>query len=68
MARVSPFRQGPMVAESDVVDVVVDWVHWYNDARLRSTLGYRSPAEFEELYYVEVNGAFSGVAASKLAA
>lgn len=31
-AKDSPFRSGPLAMESDVVDVVVDWVHWYNNA------------------------------------
>jgi len=30
IAKDSPFRDGPLAAESDVADVVVDWVHWYN--------------------------------------
>lgn len=68
VARGSPFRNGPLAAESDVADVVVDWVHWYNTVRLHSTLGYRSPVEFEDLYYEEINGALPDVAASKLAA
>ncbi|HBV10792.1 integrase core domain-containing protein [Glutamicibacter sp. AOP5-B1-3] len=45
-ARDSPFRNSPLAAESDVGDVVVDWVHWYNYARLHSTLGYSKPVEF----------------------
>ncbi|MEG2714079.1 MAG: integrase core domain-containing protein [Glutamicibacter sp.] len=63
-ARDSRFRSGPLAAESDVVD----WVHWYNTVRLHSTLGYRSPVEFEKLYYDEFNGVLPDVAASKLAA
>jgi putative transposase len=26
------------------------WVHWYNTARLHSSLGHRPPVEYEELY------------------
>ena len=68
VAQNSPFRNGPLTTKADVDDVVVEWVHWYNTDRLHSTLGYRSPVEFEELYYDEINGALSDVAASKLAA
>lgn len=68
VARDSPFRTGALVAKADVDDVVVEWVHWYNHARLHSTLGYRTPVEFEELYYDEITGTLPDVAASKLAA
>jgi transposase InsO family protein len=27
---------------------VVEYIGWHNGARLHSTLGYRSPAEYEE--------------------
>lgn len=68
VAKDSPFRNGPLVTESDVVDLVVDWVHWYNFERFHSTLRYRTPVEFEELYYDEMSGSLPDVAASKLAA
>ncbi|WP_347039251.1 integrase core domain-containing protein [Glutamicibacter halophytocola] len=68
VAQNSTFRQGPLATKSNVDDVVVEWVHWYNTARLHSTLGYRSPVEFEGLYYDEMTGALPDVAASKLAA
>jgi putative transposase len=29
---------------------IVDYIGWYNGTRLHSTLGYRSPAEFEDLH------------------
>nr|WP_272926246.1 IS3 family transposase [Glutamicibacter soli] len=68
VARDSPFRTGALAAKADVDDLVVEWVHWYNNARLHSTLGYRAPVEFEELYYDEITGTLPDVAASKLAA
>lgn len=46
----------------------MDWVPWYNRAQVHSTLGYRSPMEFGELYYDENTGALPDVAARKLAA
>lgn len=68
VAKESPFRTGALVTESDVVELVVDWVHWYNFDRLHSTLGYCTPVEFEELYYDEMSGSLPDEAASKLAA
>lgn len=70
-AQDSPFRQGPLATKAnvdDVDDVVLRRVHWYNRTRSHSTLGYRSPVEFEELYYDEITGALPSIAASKLAA
>ncbi|WP_161567483.1 IS3 family transposase [Glutamicibacter sp. HZAU] len=63
-----PFCTGALANKADVDDVVVEWVHWYNNDRLHSTLGYRSPVEFEELYYDEMSGSLPDEAASKLAA
>lgn len=67
VAQDSPFRQGPLATKSYVDDAVLEWVHWCNNVRLHSTLGYRSPGEFEDLYYGEINGALSDVSASNLA-
>ena len=30
---------------------IVEYIAWYNGTRLHSTLGYRSPAEFENDYH-----------------
>lgn len=68
VAKDSPFRTGVLATESDVAEVVVDWVHWYNFDRLHSTLGYCTPVEFEELYYDEMSGSLPDEVASKLAA
>ena len=68
VAKDSPFRTGVLATKADVDDVVVEWVHWYNNDRLHSTLGYRSPVEFEELYYDEMSGSLPDEAVSKLAA
>jgi putative transposase len=34
-------------------DEVIAWLLWYNRTRMHSTLGYRSPAEFEQLWRQE---------------
>lgn len=54
MARGSPFRNGALKTESDVVEVVFSWVHWYNCDRLHSSLGHRTPEVFEQTYYDEI--------------
>lgn len=44
----SSFRNGALKPELDVVDVVFEWVHWYNNARLHSSLDHQTPEEFEQ--------------------
>ncbi|MHB1702021.1 MAG: IS3 family transposase [Acidobacteriaceae bacterium] len=32
----------------DAKDATLDWLLWYNGSRMHSTLGYLSPAQFEQ--------------------
>ncbi|MCV9993431.1 integrase core domain-containing protein [Paeniglutamicibacter sp. ZC-3] len=68
VAKHSPFRSGALKTESDVVEVVFDSVHWYNNARLHSSLGHQTPEEFERIYYDENSGSLLHAAAHKTAA
>ena len=68
VAKGSPFRTGALKTESDVIEVVFDWVHWYNNERLHSTLEHQTPEEFERTYYAEISGSLPDAAAHKTAA
>ncbi len=68
MAKDSPFRTGALKTETDVVEIVFEWVHWYNHKRLHSSLGHRTPEEFERTYYDENFGSLPDAAARKTAA
>jgi len=68
IAKDSPFRTGPLRTETDVVEIVFDWVNWYNTERLHSALGNIPPEEYERNYYAETNGPSTGDAANKTAA
>jgi putative transposase len=37
----------------EVLAEVIAWLLWYNLTRMHSTLGYRSPAEFEQVWQQE---------------
>lgn len=47
----SPFRNGPLRVVEDVEWVTAEWVDWYNNRRLHSTLDEVPPEEFEAVYY-----------------
>ena len=32
----------------------LNWIHWYNEKRIMARLGYRSPMEYEKLYFERV--------------
>ena len=64
----SPFRTGPLKTESDVEEITFDWVNWYNNHRLHSTLGNVPPEEFEQTYYARHIGPSTDDAANKTAA
>lgn len=68
VAKGSPFRSGALKTESDVVEVVFEWVHWYNSDRLHSSLDHRTPEEYEQTYYDENSGSLPDAAAHNTAA
>ncbi|MGP9784667.1 IS3 family transposase [Glutamicibacter sp. AOP12-B1-11] len=68
VAKGSPFRSGALKTESDVVEVVFDWVFWYNNDRLHSSLDHQTPEEFERAYYDEMTGSLPDAAAHNTAA
>jgi len=34
-------------------DAVIDWILWYNQKRMHSTIGYQSPVEFEQAWRLQ---------------
>jgi putative transposase len=54
--------------ETDVMEIVFEWVHWYNNERLHSALGHQTPEEFEQAYYAREIGSLPDDAANKQAA
>ncbi|UUL77913.1 IS3 family transposase [Pseudarthrobacter sp. Fe7] len=67
-AKNSPFRSGALKTEADVMEIVFEWVHWYNNERLHSALGHQTPEEYEQTYYDLQTGALPDDAANKQAA
>ena len=44
-------RDGPWRGVDDLELATLGWVHWFNHARLHSSIGHVPPVEFEENYY-----------------
>ena len=44
-------HEGPWKGLEEVEFATLEWVDWFNNARLLEPLGYVPPAEFEATYY-----------------
>ncbi len=33
----------------------LSWVHWFNEHRLHSSIGYAPPSEYEQTYYRRIS-------------
>jgi putative transposase len=46
---------GPWRGVDDLELATLDWVHWFNETRLHSSIGYIPPAELEANHYRQIN-------------
>jgi putative transposase len=46
---------GPFKTVDELELATLSWVHWYNQQRLHTALGYVPPIEFEQAYYRQIN-------------
>ena len=44
-------RRGPWRSVAQLELATAAWVHWWNELRLHSALGYVPPAEYETAYW-----------------
>ena len=49
-------RNGPWKNVDAVEYAMLEWVNWFNNQRLLSSIGYISPAQYETGYYDNLNG------------
>jgi len=45
------FWEGPWAGADDLELATLSWVHWFNNERIHSALGWLPPAEYEQNYY-----------------
>lgn len=48
-------RNGPWKNVDAVEYATLEWVNWFNNQRLLSSIGYISPAQYETDYYDNLN-------------
>jgi len=46
-------KRGPWKGLQDVEYATLEWVSWYNNKRLMSSIGNVPPAEYEAVYYTQ---------------
>lgn len=46
---------GPFKTVDELELATLSWVHWFNENRLHSSIGYRAPIEAEQEYYCQIN-------------
>ena len=47
--------EGPFRIVDELELATLSWVHWFNENRLHSSIGYLTPIEKENEYYRETN-------------
>jgi transposase InsO family protein len=53
--RTTVFHDEPFRTVTDVEYATAGWVDWYNNRRLHGSLGYTTPAEYEQAHYATLN-------------
>ena len=48
-------REGPCRGVDDLKLATLNWVHWFNENRLHTSIGYVPPVEHEAGYYRQIN-------------
>ncbi len=48
-------QEGPWHTVDELELATLNWVHWFNEIRLHSSIGYVPPVEYEQTYYRQIN-------------